>query len=92
VGEVIAQAGQTSYTAKVTFCGGEAATRGSRKAVGTNVQASTLLYGERKTKAARRSGPLVREIALESLDGLNVLSLPALGAFDYVELNGLTFL
>ena len=47
---------------------------------------------ERKRKAARRSGPLVHELSLELLDSLNVLGLPALGAFDYVELNGLTFL
>src|SRR5271165_3311163 len=45
-----------------------------------------------RKKAARRSGPRVHELALELLDSLNVLGLPALGALDYVELNGLTFL
>jgi hypothetical protein len=35
---------------------------------------------------------LVLELVLDELDSLDVLGLPALGAFDNVELNGLTFL
>ena len=37
-------------------------------------------------------GPPCRKLALESLQRLYVLRLPALGALDDVELNGLTFL
>jgi hypothetical protein len=37
-------------------------------------------------------GPPCRKLALECLQRLYVLRLPALGALDDVELNGLTFL
>ena len=46
-----------------------------------------------KQKGRLVSRPLgVSEAVRSRLDGLNVLSLPALGSLDHVELNGLAFL
>ena len=49
-------------------------------------------YGKSPNEKGDRSRPPLKRIVSGLLDGLNILGLPPLGAFDYIELHLLTFL